>query len=457
MSKKTTESLAARPPVFAATEERRKQVAYWVDGLLSGAREGACLVVVGAGQTANSFPTPLPPAISRALIVFEGSPVEMEVVDSWRKWAMEKGAWEVHVAFLPFFEGTDEARYKEIVSQCKGWDSPPAATETPRIKKGDYVRIDPESSDRNLGTLLTMTLGTDMGDLLTKVETLAWRFRAEGVKPSSKSVKDYLEEIVKHLENKESDEKELELEGVSPSPDYLPKLLLRGDSGVGKSLISGYLHKRVENEGRPLRIPIPEYLKKEDMFEYDLFGYCKGAYTGGKEEGSPGLLLSHVGQVVFLDEIGEANAYLQAKLLAFLDDYRVRPRGWEGEPFYCPVLIVAATNKNLNEMVETGEFRGDLLARFTDRRVIPGLNERIGDLPFILDCLLQRPAMNPGLKIEAIGEGAYEALKNRDYRKGNFRQLENLFRSACELALRDERNHLVREDIEAAVEIDGDF
>ena len=299
-----------------------------------------------------------------------------------------------------------------------------------------------------------MTLGS-MGNLLTRAEVLARQFKQaspqKNGKPDEQSVKTYLSEIDFLLkEHNPGDVENHPKLSVAPSPDYLPKLLLRGDSGVGKSLIAGYLHARTGWEGRPLRIPIPEYLGKEDMFEYDLFGYCKGAYTDGKEGGSRGLLLSNTGRVVFLDEIGEANEYLQAKLLAFLDDYRVRPRGWEGEPFFCPVLIVAATNRDLEEMVRRKEFRGDLLARFTDRREIPGLNERIGDLPFILDCLLQRPAKNPGLEIETIGAGAYDAMQKLDYTDGNFRQLENLFRFACERALRDGRDYLVKIDIDQA-------
>lgn len=454
MTKSKNES-ASGSAIFATDEKRRELVESWVGGTFSKARKGVFLIVVGKEETVGHF-TRLPKQISRVLLVFEQSPVEMKSVDEWRVSMMERGAWEVHVAFLPFYEGSDAERYKEIVRQCKGWDAPPATPEAAKITKGQFVKMS-STSDRNLATLLTMTLGTAMSELLTKVETLARRFKAEGIKPGPKAIAPYLKKIAECLEAKKAEEDELLLDGIAPSPDHLPKLLLRGDSGVGKSLIAAYLHKRAGGEGRHLRISIPEYLEKEDMFEYDFFGYTKGAYTGGKEDGSTGLLLSHIGQVVFLDEIGEANEYLQAKLLAFLDDYRVRPRGWEGKPFYCPVVIVAATNKNLTKMVEEGTFRGDLLARFTDRQCIPGLNDRIGDLPFILDCLLQRRAMNPNLEIERIGESAYEALKNRDYRAGNFRQLENLFRAACELALRDDRKDLIQADVEQAAAADRDF
>jgi hypothetical protein len=375
------------------------------------------------------------------------------LVDAWRDWASDRGAWEVQVAFLQFFSGPDEERYKRIFRLCKSWSGPIPEKETPAVRKEQFVRMTAERKDRNLATLLTMTLGS-MGELLTRVEVLARRFKGslptDKGKPDTKEIKTYLAQIEGLLKGGRRQGGELPLFKKSESPDGLPKLLLRGDSGVGKSLIAEYLHAKTGWGGRPLRISIPEFLGKEDMFEYELFGYCKGAYTGGKDEGSLGLILRNAGRVVFLDEIGEASVYLQAKLLAFLDDYKVRPRGWEEEPFFCPVLIVAATNKDLEQMVATNEFRGDLLARFTSRLTIPSLHERIDDLPFILDCLLQRPAMNSGGKIVEIGQQAFDSLKTLNYNEGNFRELENLFRKACERAARDGRDYIVKADVEFA-------
>jgi hypothetical protein len=448
MAKKVTD---LKPAIFAKDSLRVAKLRSWVGEVFSDSKRGACLVSVAKGHTPNDLDSE-PETIAKVLIVFEDSPVEMAGVDKWRDWAMTLGAWEVHIAFLAFYDGSEEERYRTIVEQCKGWNQPAPKPEKVKIQKGAFVKMSSDPSERNLATLLTMTLGS-MGDLLTRAEVLARRFKQgcpqKSGSPDKQAIQSYLGEIDVLLKDDKRDGENHPKLSAEPAPDYLPKLLLRGDSGVGKSLIAGYLHARTGWKGRPLRIPIPEYLGKEDMFEYDLFGYCKGAYTDGKEDGSRGLLLSNAGRVVFLDEIGEANEYLQAKLLAFLDDYRVRPRGWEGEPFYCPVLVVAATNKDLEEMVQRKKFRGDLLARFTDRHRIPGLNERIGDLPFILDCLLQRPAMNPG--IETIGEKAYDAIRKLDFKKENFRGLENLFRAACERALRDGRTYLVEADIVAHV------
>ncbi len=445
----SNKSSNARQTIFATSNARQEQLCQWFGTGFAGGRQDACLISISGNSEPNDF-RELPTAAARALIVFEDFPVEMALVDVWRTWAMDRGAWEVHIAFLRFYEGSDEDRYREILGACKEWGQPVPKQETCAITKGAFVRMSDDPAHRNLATLLTMTLGS-MGDLLTRAEVLARRFKGgcpdKNGQPDRSAIRGYLSEIDALL--KEGG-RELDAKpglDVEPAPDHLPKLLLRGDSGVGKSLIAEYLHRKIGWQDRPLRIPIPEYLSKEDMFEYDLFGYSKGAYTGGKDEGSRGLLLASTGRVVFLDEIGEANEYLQAKLLAFLDDYRVRPRGWEGEPFYCPVLVVAATNKDLEAMARAKKFRGDLLARFTDRHAIPGLNDRIADLPFILDCLLQRPAMNPGSEIEEIGKGAFKAFKERDYSEGNFRELESLFRTACENARRDGRKYLVAKDV----------
>jgi len=103
-------------------------------------------------------------------------------------------------------------------------------------------------------------------------------------------------------------------------------------------------------------------------------------------------------------------------------------------------------------MAENDEFREDLLARFTDSYVIPPLRDRIEDLSFILDCLLQSEAINPEAKISEIGKVAIEAIVNRikstDF-KGNFRELEALIRFACQAAAKDGRDFLCAPDVSA--------
>ncbi len=232
-------------------------------------------------------------------------------------------------------------------------------------------------------------------------------------------------------------------------PGALPRVLILGPSGSGKSFVSRYLARRTSPEGadlthRPLRrVPIPEYLDNEQRLEFELFGYMHGAYTDARQNGSPGVLLSHLGGIVFLDEIGDASPSLQAKLLAFMDDYRVTPRGWFGRGIHCPLMLVAATNRpvdhwaaqdELGENAGRGRFRHDLFQRFTHVIRLPGLNERKTDLPDLVDSLLQIDSVNAGRRVTGISQNALDALAGLDYARGNFRMLENLLRQACERA-----------------------
>ena len=238
---------------------------------------------------------------------------------------------------------------------------------------------------------------------------------------------------------------------VDASPEELPRVLILGPSGSGKSFVSRYLARRTSVDDskqthRPLkRVPIPEYLDNEQRLEFELFGYMRGAYTDARQSGSPGIMLSYLGGMVFLDEIGDASPALQAKLLAFMDDYRVSPRGWHGEGIFCPLMIVAATNRpvdrwaeqdEIGESLPTGQFRHDLFHRFTHVIRLSGLNDRKEDLPMLVDCLLQQKSVNPGKRVIGIRDSALVALKAIDYERGNFRKLRCLLRLACERASR---------------------
>jgi transcriptional regulator with PAS, ATPase and Fis domain len=438
---------AFKDPMLYSTENGRAlQITSWVGERFKGTEFILVHVTGNTPPDACSFEGLKPePSFTRALVVFEGLPINLAAVGLWREWVMRRGAWDLRMAFVE--SNPTEETFKQVVEKnCAEWFAPWPPKENDGIVKGKKVQMPKGNTVKDDPSLLTMMFGS-MGELLAKVEVVARRFK-NAVEPLKKSVvQKYLGDIDSLLLTEASPQAKSKRPslGLDNITDQLPKLLLRGDSGVGKTLIASYLHAKSGLKGRPLHISIPEYLGKEDMFEYTLFGYVGGNYTGGKPGGDHGLFLENVGGVVFLDEIGEANAALQAKLLAFLDHYMVRPRGWLNDPFYCPVLVVAATNRDLDKKIDGKLFRRDLLARFTDRHPIPALRDRMEDLPFILDCLLQRESINPGGLVEQIGEKALRFLANQPF-DGNFRELEDLLRGACQQAQREGRPYLSKTD-----------
>jgi len=438
----------SRRLIFANRPGLAEKLTAWIGDRLAG--HPYCVVCVSGNKLPNDMGFKFDSQLnfSRALIVFEGLPIKLDVVAPWREWAIGRGALEFPITFLE--NPLEDQAWKTVMEKkCRHWGKSPPDREKPAITRGQFVEMPAGTTEKDDPSLLTMMFGS-MGELLTAVDVVGRRFREACVLDTAKRGK-YLEKIDGLLDGGNSEVGSVEL-GVPERVDRLPRLLLHGETGVGKTLIARYLHKRSGFLGRPLRISIPEYLGKEDMFEYDFFGYLRGAYTDANES-DHGLLLANVGGVVFLDEIGEASAMLQAKLLAYLDDYRVRPRRWKGIPFYCPTLIVAATNRDLNAMDTEKPFRQDLLARFTDYHVIPPLRDRMEDFNFILDCLLQSEAINPEARVSQIGSEAIAEIvgrvKNPEF-KGNFRELETAMRTACQSAAKDGRNFICKQDVSLA-------
>lgn len=177
------------------------------------------------------------------------------------------------------------------------------------------------------------------------------------------------------------------LEGLSRRP--VRNVLIGGESGAGKELLAGEVVRAIGRAGRPFAA-VNVAGVAADVFEAQLFGWVRGAFSGSAD-GSPGLLKAHEGGTVFLDEIGELSPGLQPKLLRVLENQEVLPVG-ATRPVRVDVALVAATNVPLEEAVQEGRFRLDLLARFHARIGLPPLRERREDLFAIVAALWERSA-----------------------------------------------------------------
>ena len=376
---------------------------------------------------------------TRCLVIVQGLPVFTDRLRAWRAWAGRQNVIDFKIGFTKG-DATDEELQELIRKRCSEWLKPVPKREKTEIKKGDWVQLT-DSPHKHDPSLLSMMFGS-MGDLLTRMDLIAHRFR-DACKLDDDAKRKHKAAIRKMLNAGSGDPSSLG--SLKVSIGRLPRVLLLGETGVGKTLFAKYLTDAASDFKK---VFIPEWLQKEDMLEYDLFGYARGAYTDGKGEGDIGKLLNVVGGVIFLDEIGIASPTIQAKLLGFMDDYRVEPRGWSYGSFECPTLVVAATNLPLKKLQDESKFRPDLLARFTDIEEVPPLRERMADLPFILDCLLQNADINPPGKIEVneIGNDAFQAIKQHEF-KANFRELENTLRAACQRAAKEDRKYICKADL----------
>lgn len=203
-------------------------------------------------------------------------------------------------------------------------------------------------------------------------------------------------------------------------------VLLLGETGTGKDLAARFLHQLTFGEGASKNAYVALNCPNvpADMFESELFGSEKGAYTGADRRRA-GLAGAAEGGTLFLDEVAEIPLQLQPKLLRFLETHEYRPLGGTNLLQYNG-RIVAATNRNLTEEVRCGRFREDLLYRLDVFSIhLPPLREHLGDLHGIADALLNRLCDKYQRPKPALREGDLLTLQNHRF-PGNVRELRNL-------------------------------
>jgi two-component system response regulator PilR (NtrC family) len=207
-------------------------------------------------------------------------------------------------------------------------------------------------------------------------------------------------------------------------------VLITGESGTGKELFARALHEHSERADGPF-VPVNCGAIPETLIESEFFGHVRGAFTGAQGD-KKGLFAAAHGGTIFLDEIGELPMSMQVKLLRVLQERRLKPVGSVSEQ-EVDCRMVAATNRDLREMVQRGEFREDLYYRLNVIQIaIPPLRERRDDIQLLIQHFIERFSRELGKVIRGVSREAMDLLLHYPY-DGNVRELENIIERAVTL------------------------
>jgi transcriptional regulator with GAF, ATPase, and Fis domain len=214
------------------------------------------------------------------------------------------------------------------------------------------------------------------------------------------------------------------IELIAPSN---AKVLITGESGVGKDVVSRYLHARSTRRDRPF-VAVNCAALNEGLLESELFGHVRGSFTGAYRDKIGKLQLADTG-TIFLDEIGEMALRMQALLLRFLENGEIQPVGSERPVRRVQVRVIAATNQALDELISAGRFRVDLMYRLSVINLyVPPLRERREDIRPLVHHILERL----GRRV-SFAEPALRALETYRW-PGNVRELQNVVEQAALMA-----------------------
>ena len=213
------------------------------------------------------------------------------------------------------------------------------------------------------------------------------------------------------------------------------KVLIRGESGTGKELVAWAIHNGSQRNTKPF-VAFNSAALPTELVESELFGYDKGAFTGAEKRRIGKLELAH-GGTLFLDEIGDMSMTTQAKVLRVIQEGTFERVGGEST-IQIDVRILAATHKNLEEMITNGTFREDLFYRLNVLPIhIPPLRERTGDIVFLAEYFLQYFAKEMKADVKILKQSAQDCLNEYEF-PGNVRELKNLVERLCILVSKNE-------------------
>jgi len=213
--------------------------------------------------------------------------------------------------------------------------------------------------------------------------------------------------------------------------DTSSTVLILGESGTGKELVAKAIHYHSMRKDKPM-IPVNCGAIPEELLESELFGHEKGAFTNAIRTRIGRFEMAN-GGTIFLDEVAEMSPHLQVKLLRVLQEQEFERLGGT-KTIRCDVRILAATNKNLDKLVDDGTFREDLYYRLKVIPVsLPPLRDRKADIPLLVHHFLEGMAKNKNRNLKTITKDVLKALINYDW-PGNVRELENIIERMVILA-----------------------
>jgi len=202
------------------------------------------------------------------------------------------------------------------------------------------------------------------------------------------------------------------------------KVLITGESGVGKEIVARAIHSRGPRATNVFA-PVNCAGLPETLLESELFGHVKGSFTGAYRDKPGKLELAHMG-TIFMDEVGEMTLRMQGLLLRFLETGELQKVGSENAARHVNVRVVAATNRDLREMIKQGTFREDLFYRLNVIHIaVPPLRERRDDIPLLISHFLEQFAAQNRSAVMTVAPDAMKAMCEYSW-PGNVRELENV-------------------------------
>ena len=219
------------------------------------------------------------------------------------------------------------------------------------------------------------------------------------------------------------------------------RVLITGPNGTGKEVVAHLIHENSARANGPM-VEVNCAAIPSELIESELFGHMKGSFTGAVKDRA-GKFEQADGGTLFLDEIGDMSLAAQTKVLRALQESEITRVGSD-KAIKVNVRVLAATNKNLAEEIEKGNFREDLFHRLNVIPIaVPALNERLEDIPLLVEYFVEQICAEQGIAVKTFDAGAIKALQGKQW-TGNIRQLRNVVERLIILA----GNKITKEDVE---------